>query len=202
MPTILPFHLIHPDYCSATYTDHGYDVVTIPLEESLWKSIPLSQEPVGIWPDAQTSPEFTENILSDTVTSFHKAIPYGKLDHLVHVHSWLPFYVPIGGMPRSDNTLPVDLGVMFFSQNLLSTFISSVGYRYSEGNHYIAPKITWRGWYPVFEFSGQVGGPSQSYTYPEGIKPDMKPDVYYNYHVKTYVPLLFDRGKHITYFSA
>jgi hypothetical protein len=82
---------------------------------------------------------------------------------------------------------------------LLSTFISSIGYHYTKGNHYFTPKFTWRGWYPVFELSGQMGGPTQSFAFPEGIKPSGRLSAYYTYHLKTYVPLYFDRGKYITY---
>jgi hypothetical protein len=183
----------------STYTDRGFDVTRISLDSSLWKQIPISDEPYGIWPAAKRS-DYPENLLSDSLgESSHQPVPYRKLAHLFHVHSWLPFYVPLGGMPRSDNTLPVELGFMLFSQNLLSTFISSIGYHYTNGNHYITPKITWRGWYPVFELTGQMGGPTQSFTFPEGIKPSGRFSTYYNYHLKTYVPLFFDRGKYITY---
>ena len=86
--------------------------------------------------------DYPENLLSDSVGELsHQPVPYRKLAHLFHVHSWLPFYVPLGGMPRSDNTLPVELGFMLFSQNLLSTFISSIGYHYTNGYHYVTPKI-------------------------------------------------------------
>jgi hypothetical protein len=44
-----------------------------------------------------------------------------------------------------------------------------------------------------------MGGPTQSYPFPEGIKPGGRMTPYYDYHLKTYVPLFFDRGKYITY---
>ena len=183
----------------STYSSHGYDITRVSLDPSQWKQIAISDEPYGIWPSAK-NPDYPENLLSDSVGKLsHQPVPYGKLAHLFHAHSWLPFYVPLGGMPRGDNTIPVELGFMLFSQNLLSTFISSIGYHYTGGNHYITPKITWRGWYPIFELSGQMGGPSRSYPYPEGIKPGGSQTTYYEYHLKTYIPLLFDRGKYISY---
>jgi hypothetical protein len=182
----------------SNYTDRGYDVTRLSLDPSLWTPIAITDEPYGIWPDAKRS--YPVNLLSDSVGDLSRQpVPYQKLSHLFHVHSWLPFYVPVGGLPGTDNTLPIELGFMLFSQNLLSTFISSIGYHYTNGNHYITPKITWRGWYPVFELSGQMGGPTQSFPYPEGIKPGGKLDTYYDYHLKTYVPFYFDRGKYITY---
>jgi hypothetical protein len=174
----------------STYTDRGFDVTKIPLQPSLWKPIALSDEPYGIWPDSKRS---VENLWTDSVAELsHNAVPYGKLAHLFHVHSWLPFYVPLGGMPRNDNTLPVELGFMLFSQNLLSTFISSIGYHYTGGYHYFTPKITWRGWYPVFELSGQMGGPTQAFPFPEGLKPGGRLSTYYDYHIKTStIPRIF-----------
>jgi hypothetical protein len=44
-----------------------------------------------------------------------------------------------------------------------------------------------------------MGGPTRSYTFPEGMKPSGGLTAYYYYSLKTYVPLYFDRGKHITY---
>ncbi len=183
----------------STYTDRGFDAARISLDTSLWKQLAISDEPFGNWPAAKGS-DYTESFVSDSAAKFsHQPAPYGKLAHLFHAHSWLPFYVPLNGMPGSDNTLPVELGFMLFSQNLLSTFISSIGYHYTKGNHYFTPKFTWRGWYPVFELSGQMGGPTQSFAFPEGIKPSGRLSAYYTYHLKTYVPLYFDRGKYITY---
>ncbi len=196
------FPSVSPDSTSllfSTYTDRGFDITKIPLEQSLWKEIAISADPSGIWPDSKKT-GLPARLLTDSAgTPPHQEIPYDKLSHLFHVHSWLPFYVPLGGMPRSDNTLPVELGVMLFSQNLLSTFISSIAYHYSNGYNYFTPKITWRGWYPIFELSGQMGGPSQAYPFPEGMKPGGRFTNYYDYHIKTYVPLFFDRGKYITY---
>jgi hypothetical protein len=184
----------------STYTDHGFDIARTSLDPSLWKQIAVADEPSGIWPFAKGT-EYPGIMLPDSVAELpHQAVSYGKLAHLINVHSWLPFYVPLGNMHGSDNTLPVELGFMLFSQNLLSTFISSIGYHYDHGNHYLTPKITWRGWYPIFELSGQIGGPSRSYPFPEGLKPTTRLTTYYDYYIKTYVPLFFDRGKHITYF--
>ncbi len=194
------FPSLSPDSSSllfSTYTDRGFDVNRISLLPSLWKETAFSTDPYGIWPVSKGA--VPPDLLPDTLGVLtQQAAPYRKGAHLFHVHSWLPFYVPLGGMPRNDNTLPIELGFMVFSQNLLSTFISSIGYHYAGGYHYITPKITWRGWYPVFEVWGQMGGPTQSFAFPEGMKPGGRLATYYSYHVKTSVPLFFDRGEFIT----
>ena len=89
---------------------------------------------------------------------------------------------------------------MLFSQNLLSTLTSSIGYHYSKGYNYFTPRITWRGWYPVIEFSGEFGGPVRSLPLPEGVLPD-KVSPYYEYRIMTYVPLIFNRGRFIRYLT-
>lgn len=180
------------------YSDRGFDFTKIKIDPSLWKPVPVSAEPTGIWPEEEKS-DYPGTFMADSVNKpFHEDVPYSKLGHLFHIHSWLPFYIPVADLPRSDRTLPVELGAMMFSQNLLSTFISSIGYHYINGYHYVAPKITWRGWYPVFELSGQIGGPPQSYPFPEGVIPGGM-NTYFDLHLKMYVPLYFDRGKYITY---
>jgi hypothetical protein len=90
---------------------------------------------------------------------------------------------------------------MLFSQNLLGTLTSSIGYHFSNGFHYLTPRITWKGWYPVFELSGQVGGPVRTLPLPEHMRlPDnLKP--YYEYRILAYVPLTYNRGSIIWYLT-
>jgi hypothetical protein len=49
------------------------------------------------------------------------------MGHLFRIHSWLPFYTSLTDLTGSTDELPVNAGIMLFSQNLLSNFISSVG---------------------------------------------------------------------------
>ena len=44
------------------------------------------------------------------------------------------------------------------SQNHLSTLISTIGYEYSDGSHYLHSGIKWKGWYPVIEADITYGG--------------------------------------------
>jgi hypothetical protein len=62
----------------------------------------------------------------------------------------MPFYADIEQI-KSDPA-SVRPGISLITQNQLSTLISSVGYEYSaEKNHVFHSRITWKGWYPVFE---------------------------------------------------
>jgi hypothetical protein len=88
-------------------------------------------------------------------------------------------------------------GVMLFSQNLLSTLISSIGYQFSNGYSVFTPTLSWRGWYPVFELSAQLGGPARSLPLPDDITLSGTGH-YSELKVKTYVPLVFTRGRNVT----
>jgi hypothetical protein len=76
--------------------------------------------------------------------------PYRKWQHLFKFHSWMPFYADIEEI-KSDPTA-VRPGISIMTQNQLSTLISTIGYEYSEEkNHVLHSRLTWKGWYPVFE---------------------------------------------------
>jgi hypothetical protein len=76
--------------------------------------------------------------------------PYRKWQHLFNFHSWLPFYADLE-RAKSDPS-SVRPGITLMSQNQLSTLITSIGYEYSaEKNHLFHSRVTWKGWYPVFE---------------------------------------------------
>jgi hypothetical protein len=76
--------------------------------------------------------------------------PYRKWEHLFRFHSWMPFYADIEEL-KAD---PVSIrpGVTIMTQNVLSTLTSTIGYEYSaDKRNLIHSRITWQGWYPVFE---------------------------------------------------
>lgn len=80
----------------------------------------------------------------------YSPVPYRKWMHLFKFHSWMPFYADL----EEIQTDPTDIrpGVTILSQNHLSSLISSIGYEYSEEkNHVFHTRLTWKGWYPVFE---------------------------------------------------
>ena len=90
----------------------------------------------------------------ETVT--YESKPYGKAGHLLNFHSWFPFYADIDEL-QTDPTA-ISPGVTLLSQNHLSTLISTIGYEYSDGSHYLHSGIRWKGWYPVIEADITYGG--------------------------------------------
>jgi hypothetical protein len=76
--------------------------------------------------------------------------PYRKLGHLFKFHSWMPFYADIQEIKTDPATIRP--GVTLLTQNHLSTLISTLGYEYTEDKKNVFhTRITWQGWYPVFE---------------------------------------------------
>ena len=82
--------------------------------------------------------------------------PYKKWQHLFGIHSWMPFYADIEEIQA--NPASIRPGATIMSQNQLSTLTATAGYEYSEEKrHMFHSKITWRGWYPVFESDFSYG---------------------------------------------
>jgi len=128
----------------------------------------------------------------------YKPIPYRKWQHLFKFHSWMPFYADIEQI-KSDPA-SVRPGVSIMTQNQLSTLISSVGYEYSaQKNHVFHSRITWKGWYPVFESQLDYGNDplidqsGETVGNPSVIQPGMR------FSNTVSLPLIFSSGKFSEY---
>jgi Tol biopolymer transport system component len=81
---------------------------------------------------------------------------YSRLKNLFHFHSWAPLYLDYEmNQTTISNVTP---GITLFSQNLLSTALTTLGYSYRSGTHALHTKMIYRGWYPVFSISAHYGG--------------------------------------------
>lgn len=84
---------------------------------------------------------------------------YSKVGNLFHVHSWAPVYYNInkilnGGFNQLYDV--VSLGATVYSQNLLGTATTMLGYSYNGGYHAGHFNFKYSGLYPVFEVSADV----------------------------------------------
>ena len=120
--------------------------------------------------------------------------PYRKWQHLFRFHSWMPFYADIEEI-KVDPTA-IRPGVSIMTQNNLSTLISTIGYEYStEKSHVLHSRITWKGWYPVFESQLDYGNNpivsklGEPVANPSVIKPGFR------FSNTVSVPLHFSSGK-------
>jgi len=122
--------------------------------------------------------------------------PYRKWKNLLHFHSWAPFYMDYNANnPAISDVAP---GVTLFSQNLLSTALATLGYSYSNGAHHLHTDITYKGWYPVFNLSGEYGG-KPGIVKPSSVawEPELAND-YTRWDATVSLPLNLSRGKNIT----
>jgi hypothetical protein len=120
-------------------------------------------------------------------------VPYRKWQHLFKFHSWMPFYADIQGI-QSDPTA-IRPGFTLFTQNNLSTVITSLGYEYSNKKHQFHTRVTWKGWVPVFESQLDYGAsPSILKLNNKVADPlNIKPAIAFTNTVS--VPLIFSSGK-------
>ncbi|MBG0858103.1 MAG: hypothetical protein IQL11_01270, partial [Bacteroidales bacterium] len=102
--------------------------------------------PAFLMADKVKVPDLTKSTLPSATYTPEK---YRKWLHLFRFHSWLPFYADLEEI-KEDPTA-IRPGVTLFSQNQLSTLISSFGYEYYNERHKFHSQITWKGWYPVYE---------------------------------------------------
>jgi len=119
--------------------------------------------------------------------------PYRKISSLFNPHSWFPFYADLDEI-RTDPTT-IRPGLTLMSQNHLSTLISTLGYEYSEGNHYLHSGVTWKGWHPVIDAEVKWGGDQLIISDTSENQPPENPGTDLQFNLSIYDQLWFARGK-------
>ena len=168
-------------------------------------STPIVATPEGVIDNASSSSflinrfDIKPHSDADSNEAKYVPVPYRKWQHLFRFHSWMPFYADI----QELNVDPVSVrpGVTIMTQNALSTLTSTIGYEYSaEKLNVLHSRITWRGWYPVFESQFDYGNTAQIYKLDENVSnpSDIKPGI--NFINFVYLPLRFNSGSFSEYF--
>jgi len=85
-------------------------------------------------------------------TNTYQSSPYKKSRNLFNFHSWAPLYF---NYASSENSA----GFTLYSQNLLSTATTTIGYLwdYPESSGRFKLGFLWEAWYPVFEINASTG---------------------------------------------
>jgi len=137
--------------------------------------------------------------VSDSIVNkVYKPEPYRKLGHLFKFHSWMPFYADLEEV-KSDPAA-VRPGITLLSQNNLSTLISSIGYEYTkEKNHVLHTKVTWQGWYPVFESQLDWGYNPAISKFGEEIENPSAVQPGFRFSNTVSIPLSFSSGRFYQY---
>jgi hypothetical protein len=174
------------------YSDKGYNLKIIRNVENAWIKyiIPdkINEQPYFTIENKEVKPQ---NIFSLIDSVNFKVKPYSKISHLFKIHSWTPFYFD-NNDPQIDD-LNVSPGISIFSQNHLSTAVSTLSYEYKDKASYLHAGFTYKGLYPVFEFSLDYGGKTQMAENDTTIPPT--PGTNLNYSLLSYIPLTLNTGK-------
>jgi hypothetical protein len=163
------------------------------------------------YPIADTLSAQAQNVIKDVSTDIPEPIikPYSKFAHLFNIHSWAPIYYNVDKITRDsyDNLYEVvSPGAVIYSQNLLGTATTMLGYSYRKGDspvknafHAGHIKFTYTGFYPVIEFSADLNSDDRCKLVLKTNEGKRKLDVQYldtpNFkaEVKTYIPFSFNR---------
>jgi hypothetical protein len=135
------------------YSFTGYNISQIPLNQFL-AGFPVTDSKESFLSNRFDTLKYHS---SDSGVSDYIPEPYRKWQHLFRFHSWMPFYADLQEIQVDPASVRPGFSIM--TQNNLSTLISTLGYEYSaEKSHLFHSRITWKGWYPVFESQLDYGG--------------------------------------------
>ena len=140
----------------ADYAPEGYNIYEQNLDPDHFEPIsisgPLSDSMVESMQEGESQLFYSQHVPRKN----YDISSYGRLKNLFHFHSWAPLYVDYElNQTTVSNVTP---GITLFSQNLLSTTLTTLGYSYRSGTHALHTNIIYRGWYPVFKISSHYGG--------------------------------------------
>ena len=173
MLTERPYSAIDPAFdhdgnlIFSDYSANGYRVATLPGRVEIKQPVPFEQQGSFLIADRLSQPLFNlDAVLRDTV-SYHSE-KYNRLLHLFDFHSWSPVHI-------DANNRELSPGISLFSQNVLSTMVTELGYKYDmneQTGKYIA-NLTYLGWYPELTFGMSHGlrkGVAMNENKPVGLK--------------------------------
>ncbi len=181
----------------ANYAVDGFRIVKTNLDKDLW--IPYEKiENTSIktyLPLVEEENHIIEP--SDIPDKNYPVKKYYRLFHLFRFHSWSPFYFDYNELNITDPKIYP--GVTLLSQNTLSTAFTTLGYAWRNNHHYISTNFTYRGLYPVFEFSSTYGNRPQVIKIPDNETLNIENDGL-TYSGRIYLPLNFRQSMMLTSF--
>lgn len=177
----------------SNYTSHGFDIVETTFDKTSWMRLDsVVNHSEQLYRPLEEEEGKIQIARSEPVSDYPEK-KYHKAGNLFNIHSWAPFYFNSEN-PEIEN-LQIYPGITLFSQNLLSTAFTTLGYEYREKDHYIHASFIYRGLYPAFEFSYDFGGlpfiadPPNENEMPEWVYTNM------NWNLKVFLPLNFTSNK-------
>jgi hypothetical protein len=175
------------------YSPRGGKPAALPMSGLLWEE--TSFDTPCKFPLAEAIAR-QERFVLDTVTLDTAPLEvkkYGKLAHLFRFHSWTPFHFSPDNFMNGD-FLSAAVGVTLLSQNNLSTAVTELGYKYSQGFSSVNAVFTYVGWFPAVELSGSYGSRYNAYYDLYNQKKRYGNELYGELNLTTYLPLNFSSG--------
>ncbi len=134
------------------YTSDGYQVLEMPLDSALW--VPLNNiqnHSIKLYESVSEQENWVlddHNIPDSTYETKH----FRRAPHLFNIHSWAPVSLDI-------SSYEINPGVMFMSQNQLSTSFLIAGYAYniSEEAGKVYLNYSYEGFYPIIDLDVDYG---------------------------------------------
>jgi len=128
------------------YTSSGNNICSVSLNEAIGETL-NAFSPVSYLSGRF---EINKGYAYDADSKTYVPEPYRKWQHLIGIHSWMPFYADIKEIQADPASIRP--GVTIMTQNQLSTLTATASYEFSEQKrHLMHARISWKGWYPVFE---------------------------------------------------
>ncbi len=178
----------------SNYTVNGFRLVKSKLQFS--HLIPIKEVKVYKtgWPEKLLSQESVNSQHNKPIDKNYSSKPYYRFLNLFNFHSWAPIYINPSFDDPSD--IKINPGFIILSQNKLSTFISSIGLSYENNTFKFRPTFTYNGFYPVINFSAEIGGSIKKFSFPENVTPQDTLFPYTKFSFNTYIPLNLSNGKY------
>lgn len=140
------------------YTAGGFRLIQVSLENT--NTSPLDDVEPARYPLAEklAAQEPGIPVFPDSTEEKYDSEKYNKAANLFKFHSWAPVYINT----ESYEFFP---GVSLMSQNVLGTSETVIGYKWdhTENAGRFTLDYTFKGWYPVFDFSLTQGPRASSY---------------------------------------
>ncbi len=177
------------DIIWSDYTADGYRL----MKTNISNLIPIPLDKVE-----DHSPKFHQTLAQqeETIVTVgniprreHEVTRYSRLRNLFHLHSWAPAYIDGASQEAS-------IGASMLFQNKLSTSFATLGYLWdvNDKTGKFKAAYTYRGWYPVIDFSGETGERRFYYPTDQGTRNFILNEN--TYRVNVSIPLQFRRHEY------
>ncbi|MCD8072470.1 MAG: hypothetical protein LUE10_04730, partial [Alistipes sp.] len=192
------------DFTVITYTSEGYMLALQKGSASPMEEVPAGAAPLNLFNPAKV----TWDVMNiDTVKlgsgdKGRKVGRYRKFPHQLQFHSWSPFWFDPEGLLEEDR-LNIYIGATAFSQNLLNSTVTTLGYKYTDRGSLFNAGLNFYGLPVKFAVDAEYGTMSQSVSIPSNviILGGLPLKNHFRIYGRAYLPLLLSSGYNIRWLT-